>query len=86
MTRVALYARYSSDNQPVASIDDQLRICREKAEREKWAILSTYKDGEFPARARFCDRANLTPVVFGKSSKDRFVREFSFHTITECPG
>jgi site-specific DNA recombinase len=27
-----------------ASIEDQLRICREKAEREKWTIVSTYKD------------------------------------------
>jgi len=44
MTRVALYARYSSDNQRDASIEDQLRICREKAEREKWTIISTYKD------------------------------------------
>jgi site-specific DNA recombinase len=44
MTRVALYARYSSDNQRDASIEDQLRICREKAECEKWTIVSTYKD------------------------------------------
>lgn len=28
MIKVALYARYSSDNQSVASIDDQFRICR----------------------------------------------------------
>jgi DNA invertase Pin-like site-specific DNA recombinase len=42
--RVALYARYSSDNQRDASIEDQPRICREKAEREKWTIVSTYKD------------------------------------------
>src|SRR6266480_7483155 len=44
MTRVALYARYSSDNQRDASIEDQLRICREKAEREKWTVVCTYKD------------------------------------------
>jgi site-specific DNA recombinase len=44
MPRVVLYARYSSDNQRDASIEDQLRICREKAEREKWTIVSTYKD------------------------------------------
>ena len=28
MIRVALYARYSSDNQSVSSIEDQFRICR----------------------------------------------------------
>ncbi len=44
MTRVALYARYSSDNQREASIEDQLRICREQAKREKWKIVGTYKD------------------------------------------
>ena len=44
MTRIALYARYSSDNQREASIDDQFRICREQAKREKWKIVGTYKD------------------------------------------
>src|SRR5258708_8181543 len=44
MTRVALYARYSSDNQRDASIEDQLRICREKAARENWMVVSIYKD------------------------------------------
>jgi site-specific DNA recombinase len=44
MTRVALYARYSSDNQSVASIDDQFRICREHAAREKWNVVGTYHD------------------------------------------
>jgi hypothetical protein len=33
MKRVALYARYSSENQRDASIEDQLRLCREHAER-----------------------------------------------------
>lgn len=44
MTRVALYARYSSDNQREASIEDQLRICRERAEREGWQIVEVYTD------------------------------------------
>ncbi|MAS15386.1 MAG: recombinase family protein [Nitratireductor sp.] len=44
MMRVALYARYSSDNQREASIEDQFRICREQAKREKWKIVGTYKD------------------------------------------
>lgn len=29
MTRAAPYARYSSDNQREASIEDQFRLCRE---------------------------------------------------------
>ena len=44
MTRVALYARYSSDNQREASIDDQLRLCSEYAEREGWQHVETYTD------------------------------------------
>jgi DNA invertase Pin-like site-specific DNA recombinase len=44
MTKVALYARYSSDNQSVASINDQFRVCREYAAREKWRVVGAYKD------------------------------------------
>ena len=44
MTRVALYARYSSDNQREASIQDQFRVCRDHAEREGWRIVATYHD------------------------------------------
>jgi site-specific DNA recombinase len=36
MTRVALYARYSSDQQREASIEDQLRLCRLYAEKQGW--------------------------------------------------
>lgn len=42
--KVALYARYSSDNQRDASIADQLRICRIRAEREGWRIIEEYTD------------------------------------------
>ena len=42
--RAALYARYSSDQQRAASIEDQFRVCRERAEREGWTIAGTYKD------------------------------------------
>ena len=44
MMHVALYARYSSDSQREASIEDQFRICREQAKREKWKIVGTYRD------------------------------------------
>lgn len=32
--KVVLYARYSSDNQRDASIEDQLRLCRFHAEKQ----------------------------------------------------
>lgn len=44
MTRVALYARFSSDNQRDASIEDQLRLCRIYAEKQGWTIVATYQD------------------------------------------
>ena len=44
MTKVALYARYSDDKQSSASIEDQFRICREHAVRERWEVIGTYKD------------------------------------------
>jgi site-specific DNA recombinase len=42
--RVALYARYSSDAQREASIDDQLRICHARAAREGWRIAHEFTD------------------------------------------
>ena len=44
MTKVALYARYSSENQRDASIEDQLRLCRLHAERQGWTIVDSYSD------------------------------------------
>lgn len=42
--RVALYARYSSDQQRAASIDDQVRLCREFAGRQGWTIAGEFAD------------------------------------------
>ncbi len=44
MTHAAIYARYSSDNQRDASIEDQVRLCRERVEREGWLLRFTYTD------------------------------------------
>ena len=41
---VAIYARYSSDNQRDASITDQMRVCRAFAERQGWTIAQEYSD------------------------------------------
>jgi site-specific DNA recombinase len=42
--KVAIYARYSSENQRDASIGDQFRICREFAQRQGWHIAAEYSD------------------------------------------
>jgi site-specific DNA recombinase len=42
--KVAIYARYSSDNQRDASIADQLRMCRLHAEKQGWHVVEEYTD------------------------------------------
>jgi DNA invertase Pin-like site-specific DNA recombinase len=42
--KVAIYARYSSDNQRDASIADQLRVCREFASRQGWMVVHEFTD------------------------------------------
>ena len=44
MIKVAIYARFSSAMQSEASIEDQLRICRERAEREGWTVTEIFTD------------------------------------------
>ena len=44
MMRAAIYARYSSNLQRDASIEDQIRVCRERLDREGWALCATYTD------------------------------------------
>lgn len=40
--RAVVYARYSSDHQRAASIDDQLRLSREFVERQNWTLTQFY--------------------------------------------
>src|SRR5215468_3413877 len=49
MSAAAIYARYSSDLQREASIEDQNRICRERAAKEGWSIYQEYSDSGISA-------------------------------------
>lgn len=42
--RAAIYARYSSDMQSEASIEDQVRLCRERADAEGFPIAEVFSD------------------------------------------
>jgi DNA invertase Pin-like site-specific DNA recombinase len=42
--RAVIYARYSSDLQRDASIEDQVRICRKRIEAEGWTFRQVYSD------------------------------------------
>ena len=42
--RAVIYARYSSDRQRDASIEDQVRLCRTRIAQEGWVYLHAYTD------------------------------------------
>lgn len=44
MKTAVIYARYSSDSQTEQSIEGQLRVCEEFAQRNDLVILNTYID------------------------------------------
>ena len=44
MKKAVIYARYSCDNQTEQSIEGQLRVCRDYAERNNILIIDTYVD------------------------------------------
>jgi site-specific DNA recombinase len=81
--KVAIYARYSSDNQRDASIADQMRVCRTFAERQGWTIAQQYSDhaasGATLLRSGFQalmrDALNRRFDVVLAESLDRFSRD-----------
>jgi DNA invertase Pin-like site-specific DNA recombinase len=81
--KVAIYARYSSDNQRDASIADQLRICREFAAHQGWVVVQEFTDhaisGATLLRAGFQalmrDALNRRFDVVLAESLDRFSRD-----------
>src|SRR5207245_9771907 len=81
--KVAIYTRYSSDNQRDASIADQMRVCRAFAERQGWTIAQEYSDhavsGATLLRSGFQalmrDSLNRRFDVVLAESLDRFSRD-----------
>ena len=76
----ALYARYSSDQQRAASIEDQFRVCRERAAREGWKIVGAYKvrlarkghvGTEYSARAGLSTGLRISVMADSDSTKFR---------------
>ncbi|MBB3900492.1 recombinase family protein [Roseococcus suduntuyensis] len=81
--RAAIYARFSSDSQRDASIDDQVRVCRALAAREGFEVGEVYADyalsGASAARPRFQQlladaRAGRVQVVLAEGL-DRLSRD-----------
>ena len=51
--RAAIYARYSSDNQREASIEDQVEVCRRYADLQGWEVVKVYPDYALSGASRF---------------------------------
>ncbi|WP_418024812.1 recombinase family protein [Paracoccus sp. TD-10] len=51
--RVAIYARFSTDKQRDASIEDQIDSCRDLAAREGWEVVATYHDRAISGASMF---------------------------------
>src|SRR5918995_303535 len=81
--KVALYARYSSDNQRDASIADQWRICREFAARQGWTVVQEFADHAISGatllrsgfQALMRDALNRRFDIVLAESLDRFSRD-----------
>ena len=79
--KAVIYARFSCSKQREASIDDQLRVCREWAEREKYDVVAQYCDyamsgrtDERPEFQRMIGNAGESDIVL-VYMMDRFSRD-----------
>jgi len=96
--RCLVYARYSTDNQREASIEDQLRVCTARAEREGWSIAGTHSDAAISGATTLRPgyQALLAAIRDGQAdivlaeSLDRFSRDLehvaAFHKLTVFAG
>lgn len=76
-----IYARFSCSKQREASIDDQLRVCREWCEREGYAVMREYADRAMSGRTddrpefqQMISRAGESDIVL-VYMMDRFSRD-----------
>ncbi len=53
--RAVIYARYSSNNQREASIEDQVEICRRYIEQQGWTLTTNYVDRAISGGSAFRD-------------------------------
>ena len=80
MTRAAIYARYSSENQRDESIEDQIASCRRKAEAADFVIL---EDHVYADRAQSGAQQNRPGLKRAAGSRQaRVVSTSSWSTIS----
>lgn len=69
--RCAVYARYSSDRQSPSSIVDQVRKCREYAERQGWQVLDQCIYIDEAVSGTSTERAGLQRMLSASESPSR---------------
>ena len=95
MKTAVLYARYSSDKQREASIDDQLRVCRDFCRAEGIEVLHEYADyalsGKTDRRPEFRQMIANAPesdyvvvYMFDRFSRDRYDSATYKKALREC--
>jgi site-specific DNA recombinase len=62
MTRVAIYTRFSSDKQSVASTEDQRRLCERKAVDAGWEVVAHFADEALSGSLSVADRPGATAM------------------------
>ncbi len=67
MVRCAIYARFSTDKQNERSVDDQVNLCAERANREGWTVDEVFSDFAISGATR--NRPGLTALL---EAVDRF--------------
>ena len=93
--RAGAYARYSSDHQRDASVDDQIRICRVEIERNGWDLVEIYVDAGISGASTFRPgyktlvqdaSAGVLDIVIAESL-DRLSRDLAdVATLLQAPG
>lgn len=63
-----IYARFSCSKQREASIDDQLRVCREWCEREGYTVVREYADRAMSGRTD--DRPEFQQMIARAGESD----------------
>lgn len=73
VTRALIYARYSTTLQSEASIEDQVRICRERADRDGWPVAGVHTDYAISGAVR--DRPGLNALLEAVRAGDVVIAE-----------